>query len=136
MFLVLVFILCVFPIPFPLPGVDRQESIEELRWKVQGREAELYSAQTALAYARARLAMAEGEYATAVENWRKVLTPYEERLKVAERLAPGIADGGIGLMEAQYLVANIRAYLAEAERKPDVMVTELQKAIALQKKSA
>ncbi len=39
-------------------------------------------------------------------------------------------------MEAQYLVANIRAYLAEAERKPDVMVTELQKAIALQKKSA
>jgi hypothetical protein len=98
---------------------------------VEQREQELSAAQVALAYARARLARAEGKLKLAAAEWRKVLRHREGHLKAVEqRYARGVICSPEPLQEARGAVAVARARLAEADGKRGDLRAELPKVIA------
>jgi hypothetical protein len=106
-------------------------TVEELKRVVEQREEELRTARVALAVARVRLAMTEGKAQSAAAECRTLLRSYEGRLKaVQELIAQGRLCSDEPLRQAQGSVAVARAWLAEAEGRPNDLLAELPKVLA------
>jgi hypothetical protein len=125
-----------------------ERRIRDLRDEVVQRERDLDHAQdagyaqAALALARARLAMAEGKLEQAAPEWRKVVAYYEGQLKIfraffTSRRYCGSSEERARVLEmAQGNLADARASLAEAERKPECVVAELEWVVFFREKQA
>ncbi len=111
---------------------EAKARLAQLQTEVTLRDYEFRLAEHALLAARARRALDEGRRETAAGYYRKLVVAVELEVTHVERIRR-FARGCISEIEYLNIVGELaiaRCGLAEAEGRPDVLVTQLPKAIA------
>lgn len=112
-----------------------QPTVETLNGEVHILKRESELAEAKLAWARARLAKAEGKRDVAAAEGRKVLAYYEAEWKVNKDLAAkGACLSEPAMYELEHSLREVRVWVADVEGNREVLRAELPTYIAFHQK--